>query len=69
MHGDDVVQDFLNIISGVDRFRTTGPVELPGVHGRLDDGDDGFTLELHVSLEKLSVENVVALEGLGNGSL
>jgi len=43
----------LDVVARVARPRAPGPVELAGVHGRLDDGHDGFALQLHVGFEQL----------------
>ncbi len=53
VNGDDVVQDLLNVIASVVRTRTSGPVELAGVHRRLDDRHDRLALQFHVRLEQL----------------
>ena len=67
---DDVVDDLLDVVAGIGRSRTPGPVELAGVHGRLDDGHDRLALQLHVRLEQLKGFNqheAVTVERISRG--
>ena len=64
---DHVVEDFLHVVPSPGRSDALGPVELPGVHVGLDDGDDGLTLQLIVGVEQLLVQDAVHVDTLRHG--
>ena len=64
---DDLSTSHLHVVPGPGRSDALGPVELAGVHVRLDDRDDGFTLQLVVGVKQLLVQDAVHVDTLADG--